>query len=547
MSRFPIHGIPPRRLSRRHALAGAIAGGGLGAVLLTPGRRHRVAAQNTATPIATPVQSSLLTDANIRAFEADVEAAMETFQVPGAAIVLVDGTTGAYTRGFGRRDLATNAPVTPHTRFRLGSITKSMTALLLGTLVDDGVLTWDVPVIDLWPEFTAPTPELTRTLRLRDLLGMGSGIAESTEVSTTVVEFFMSAGLLSAADVVRSVGDLPVIAPPDTAFSYNNTLVSAAAHIGLLAAGAPLDDLEAAYASAMRTRVFGPGGMDDAALLDDPRPLGDDFAIGYARDIFGTPVPLPFVSLAGIAPAGSGLASATDLAHYLIMQMNGGIATTRERVVSADALAAMHQPGIQIEPGELSPPELRPDTASQFYGMGWIIETFRDGRRLIWHSGRIDGFSTLVGFFPDEHIGFAFLTNLDRGGGLFNTSVQASLLARLFGLNRDLPGFMASFLPVLNGRTAALAAQAQPVDPTTVTPYLGLYEDGFAVSLNAGNLWLRHDIRAMPLLALPDGTHVVTAGPDVLLEQPVAFSRGPDNVPVMTIRGFRPVRWLTGA
>ena len=49
-----------------------------------------------------------------------------------------------------------------------------------------------------------------------------------------------------------------------------------------------------------------PIGMADAAILDDPRPLGDNYAVGYTPDIFGDPSPLPFISLAGLAPAGSG-------------------------------------------------------------------------------------------------------------------------------------------------------------------------------------------------------------------------------------------------
>ena len=48
----------------------------------------------------------------------------------------------------------------------------------------------------------------------------------------------------------------------------------------------------------------------------------------------------------------------------------------------------------------------------------------------------------------------------------------------------------------------------------------------------------------MPLLALSDGSYVVAAGPDVVLEQPVSFEVDANGVPVMTITGFAPVRWL---
>src|SRR4051794_11079695 len=233
-------GVPNRfrasSLTRRAAMCG-IGGGALAAACRGVGGSFQVRAaqSDAATTVATPGVSTTLSDATLRDFTADVEAAMQTFHLPGAAIALVQGNEIVFNRGFGMRNLASGEPVTPRTRFRIGSITKSMTALLLATLVDEGVFGWDDRAVDLWPAFQAPTPELTRTLRLRDLLGMGSGIAESSDLTVAAVEFFMSAGTVSAGDVLRSISALPVIAPPDTTFSYNNSLYAAAVYLGLLA------------------------------------------------------------------------------------------------------------------------------------------------------------------------------------------------------------------------------------------------------------------------------------------------------------------------
>ena len=313
----------------------------------------------------------------------------------------------------------------------------------------------------------------------------------------------------------------------------------------MLRQGTPPEGLEEAYAEQTRQRVFAPIGMADAAIADGPRPLGDDYAVGYARDVFGAPSPLPFVSLAGMAPAGSGLTSGTDMARYLIAQMNGGVTPDGARVASVANLAEMHRPGVDAS-SIAPPPEIRPDAASLRYAMGWFVEEFKDGRRLIWHAGGIDGFDALMGFFPEEKVGFAIQTNSDDAS-LFYLSVQASLLGRLFGLNRDVPALMAGFFPMLEARTAELAARTKPVDPAAAAPFLGLYEDGFRVRLDGGGgLRLDHGIRSLPLLALADGGYVVADGPAVIVGQPVAFATGADGVPVMTIRGFAPVRWLTG-
>jgi hypothetical protein len=219
--------------------------------------------------------------------------------------------------------------------------------------------------------------------------------------------------------------------------------------------------------------------------------------------------------------------------------------------VSAANLSETHRPGIVVPPDAPNalPSTLLTDTTEMHYCLGWFDQTFRDGRHLLHHGGGIDGFTSLMGFFPEEKIGFAILTNGEpgRGGGLFTFAVQSSLLSRLFGLNQDVPAFLASAVPILEGRTAELAARTRPVDPLAVAKYLGLYSDGFRLRLDdAGVLHLDHDIRSMPLLALEDGGYVVAAGPDVVLAKTVSFTEGPGGLPMMTIQGFNPVRWLTG-
>src|SRR5215218_8560223 len=172
-----------RPLSRRRLLQQG--GTGLTAALATG--VTGVAAQE-ATPggqTATPVGSSpVLSDVALGQFEADVEAALGTFRIVGAAVALVDGSGIRYQRGFGVRDQASGEPVTPDTHFLVASTTKSMSSLLVATFVDDGTLSWDQPVHEVWADFRAPTAELTNTLRVRDLLGMDSGIGEPPSVSS---------------------------------------------------------------------------------------------------------------------------------------------------------------------------------------------------------------------------------------------------------------------------------------------------------------------------------------------------------------------------
>jgi CubicO group peptidase (beta-lactamase class C family) len=81
---------------------------------------------------------------------------MSNFNVPGAAVAVVQGGEIVYAEGFGQRNVQTGEPVTTETVFRVGSTTKSMTAMLVATQVDEGLFGWDTPVVDLVPGFSLP-------------------------------------------------------------------------------------------------------------------------------------------------------------------------------------------------------------------------------------------------------------------------------------------------------------------------------------------------------------------------------------------------------
>jgi beta-lactamase class C len=387
---------------------------------------------------------------------------------------------------------------------------------------------------------------LTQQMRVRDLLGMASGLAE-----TPMLRFASTRGSESALELLRAIAYMPVEAPPDTKYLYNNTLYSAAGYMAPIVQGAPPAEWETAYAALMRSRVFAPLGMADAAIADDPRPLGDDYAVGYTRDLFGRPAAAPFVSIGGTAPAGAALASAADMARYLQTQIAGGVTPEGVRVVSAANLAETHRPGIATPPEAIYalPVGQFPDTVSLRYCQGWYEQIFTDGRRLFWFAGGIDGFTSFTGFLPADRIGFAILSNQEpgRGGASFVLSVTSSLLSQLFGVYRDLPALLARAQPEIDAQSARLAAQTRPVDPAAVAPWLGFYSDGFRLRLDdAGVLRLDHAVRSMPLLALPDGAYVATAGPDTILGQRISLAATPATGRTMQIEGLDPVRWLTG-
>ena len=293
----------------------------------------------------------------------------------------------------------------------MASTTKSMTSLLVATHVDDGTLSWDQPVIDAWPDFRAPTDELTQTLRVRDLLGMDSGLG---------------------APGVRGLPPGLSNGPGASALARLPTRARSAPH-GLLlqqpglrsgrlpgpaGAGADPVDLLSAYGQLMQDRFFGPAGMSSARIADDPRPFSDDYATGYALDLAAGIVAEPLVPVGSSAPVGGTLASLIDMAAYVSLQLNHGV---------SPAAHPSSQRGTLPRPGSRTltspfPLDLQPDVASTGYAMGWNVDTFPAGRRLISHTGGVDGFVSYIGFLPDDDLGLVVLTNVWLSPGAFSST-----------------------------------------------------------------------------------------------------------------------------
>lgn len=537
----------------RRALLAAGGAAGLGALLASctgtgpdpaPG-----ATSTTGTPPPGPASSAareplVLTDAMVTAFDRAVRTAFETFGVMGASVALVQGDRIVYNEGLGRRDLG-GEPVDPRTRFRIGSNTKSMTSLLLARYVDDGLASWDAPVVELWPGFVGPTPELTRSLTLHQLLGMGSGIAEPE-----TIEFFASAGDTDPEELLRSISSLEVIGADNEKYAYNNTLVAAAPYLVMLADGTAPADLAERYAADLAALVFRPIGMNDALVTADPRPFGADAATGYQRDLAQQPQPVPFVSIGGFAPAGSVLASSTDMANYLITQAQLGTAPGGARVASEENVRRTHQPGVLVPPDSLNalPSALLGDTQQTSYALGWFDARFTDGERMLWHAGGIDGFGSLMGFLPQHRLGFVALTNTEPSiSGLFNFSVQASFLDQLLGLNAEIPALLDTVPPAQRRQQLDALAATRPVDRSAVKPYLGRYEEGFVLTRKDEELQLAHDIRRVRVRATADRkAYLILDGPSILQGRTLTLATDDAGTRTLTIAGFEPVSWLSG-
>ena len=471
------------------------------------------------------------------AFDAAVRSAFDRMNMVGAALALVSAGEVLHTTTLGSRMLAPRRPVTTTTRFDSGSTGKSMTAAFVATYVDDGTLAWDQPVVDAWSGFRAPTDELTRTLRVRDLIGMASGLREPPSTSSHF-------GGVTAAQLLQSVVNLPVVdSHVDKTFFYNNTMYALGGYLPLLATGVAPADLGAARSQAIHERLFTPAGMPGVILGSDPRGLSDDYAAGHQFDLRARAGAIPYAPFGAYGPSGAGYVNIEDMAAWVRLQLRQGVSVNGRRVVSAANLAECWKPHV---PASLLPPELDPDAVSVGYAMGWIREEYKGGSSLVWHNGAFDGFTAFVGFLPQHDLGLTVLNNMTAGpaGIWFYTYVLNLVLSERFGLNVGVPDKVLATEASALDDLRTLGSKAKPVSFSVVAPYLGYYEGGYSLVREGRDVVLHNSSRAVPLQVMPDGSYVMSEG--FMVGAAVKLARETDGTPHIEIVGIETVRRTTG-
>ncbi len=458
------------------------------------------------------------------AFDAAVSKEFFRMGLVGGAVAVVSGDRVLHTQTLGVRAKQRHERVTNSTGFLVASTTKSMSSLLVATFIDEKRLSWDQPVIDAWPGFRAPTEQLTKTLRVRDLLGMATGIGEPGSIT-------INQGLPTAAEILQSLVNLPVINKPGKQFFYNNTVYAVGSYLPLLVQHVAEQELEAAYSEIMQQRVYKPTGMRTARIADDPRGLVSNYAGGNGLDLRGRATSVPYSPVGSYAPVGGTLASLDDMAAYVRLQLRRGVSVTGKRVVSAANLAETHKPHIDDQVNK----NLDPDAVASGYCMGWISQRYKDRTTLVWHNGGIDGFTTFIGFFPEHDLGVVVLNNMDpqRTGLYFYLYVLNLLLNGRVGLNEGVPAKVDAANVAAVAQLRSLGRESRPVNHRALAPFLGYYEGGYQLVAHGTHAEVVLGARRMPLVAMPDGSYLFAGG--IFVGTPLKLGRDRDGIPQMEL------------
>lgn len=329
-------------------------------------------------PVAIAVTDAPRTIAELRA---RIEEVLARDDLPGAAIAVVGRDGPMWVGGVGLRDVATQAPMDADTTFRVGSLSKSVVALGVMKLVDQGKLDVDRPLREILPDAQIDNPwESVAPVTLAQCLEHTAGL-DDVRFNEVFTE-----------DEDISVRDTLAINPrsrrirwrPGTRHAYSNVGYTLAARAIEVASGEPFD----VY---LRREILAPMGIADAAFHRTDV-LAARLATGY-MDHDTVARFFPFAH----RPSGALLASASDLAKLLQFWIRRG--EGYPPIVSRAGLARIEQSGT------LPYPHLASDYGFANYG---DVQHPVLGRG---HDGGMPGFHAAFRYFPELGVGYAMLLN----------------------------------------------------------------------------------------------------------------------------------------
>ncbi len=372
------------------AITGTLAGGPFSLARLPDSAPRLVARKRY------PLPSGSRDDASIAKARALIDELVRKQEIPGLSVAVARNGKVLWSEGFGMADVELGVPVTPLTRFRLGSVSKVLTAAAVGRLVEEGKLDLDVPIQRYVPDFPAkPWPITTRQLAAHT-----SGIRHYGD-SDFAGPLKGAPHFASIAEGLSLFKNDPLLFEPGTAYSYSSYGWNLISRIIEAASGQE-------FLSYMRNNIFDPLGLR-SITADHVDAIIPNRARFYQREAPGRPLEhYPYVDNSYKWASGGFLATSEDLVRFGSAHLSPGF--------FKPATLQLLFKGVSVIPG--NPIEV---------GVGWRIGRDTAGRRIFHHAGTSEGGRAVLLMYPDSGVVIALLSNILAGFGERDAELIASL------------------------------------------------------------------------------------------------------------------------
>jgi CubicO group peptidase (beta-lactamase class C family) len=304
----------------------------------------------------------------------------------GTVLVVHKGNT-VFHKAYGWKNLEKKTLNDTNTIYRIGSVSKPVTATVILQLIQNNILQLNSKLSDYHPDFPR-ADEITIDM----LLSHRSGIVDYLEIPR-IQQTPDDAPPIQLDTLVHLISPLPLVFAPGTKFGYSNSNYILLASIAAKATGSSLEMLA-------RKNVFEKAGMLHSGF-DYVHADSQSMSIGYVRNK-KTLIPMINFDSTYAPGCGSMYSNTRDLYQFYRGWKEPFLITAEIRTIALNA---------QLEK----------------YAFGWFAYRLYD-QHCISHAGGVPGFYSNMAFYPEEDLCIILLSNISEGDLVGRTDKIAGLV-----------------------------------------------------------------------------------------------------------------------
>ncbi|MFT2089723.1 serine hydrolase domain-containing protein [Paraglaciecola sp. 2405UD69-4] len=323
-------------------------------------------------------------------YAADIQAKAQANNLPGYAFAYIEKDGPASVVLYGKES-KTGPAIELDTVFRLASVSKTFTSMLMAKYVAQNQLSWQMPVDNLVPEYpfskTAEAP-----LLLQHVVGQSSGYTPNAYDNLIEANY-------SVKRVLNMLSDLEPLCSPGKCYTYQNTLFAVIeeyfSHQG------------SSYQQALNKAIIEPLGMPHASVGKQALMASEKWAkphVAISRNRWHTTKVRD--DYYRYSPAAGVNASIEDMIVWMRALLG-----EEPNVIAPSLIEQVTEPRVKSKK-ELYRRQWRKYLSDAHYGLGWRIYDF-NGHQLNYHGGWVKGYRAEVAFSPEYGVGYVMLMNAE--------------------------------------------------------------------------------------------------------------------------------------
>ena len=326
-----------------------------------------------------------------RAVQAEVDEILKRHALPGGVAAIVENGKASFKVASGVRKQGDAEAFTVNDKVHIGSCGKAMTATLAAILIDEGKLTWDTKIIEVFPEFVEQIHEEYRSVTISQLLSHYAGVPANVAWRELGTDDPLPQHRLT---MMRQVFFQKPDHPPGKTYLYSN--------VGFVAAGAMLEKITGqTWEELITSRLFEPLGMKSASFGPPSINGAIDQPWGHIEKS-GQQVPLQIDNAPVLGPAGTVHLTLDDWARFAALHI--GNSKPKKSLLKPETLIHLHTPLQQFD--------TQLDPQANPYGFGWInTERPWGAGKVLTHTGSNTTWYATIWLAPNKKAGFIAVVN----------------------------------------------------------------------------------------------------------------------------------------